>query len=70
MAYGYIVGQEMASLWYFEARLRSASDAPEREELEGVVRNIKRAVEVRGTTSVPGERVWSQSLSPQGGIGR
>jgi len=70
MTYGYIVGREAASLSYFEARLRAACNPQERKDLEGVVRNIKRAVEVRGPTGPPAERIWSQSLSAEGGMGR
>lgn len=70
MTYGYIVGREAASLSYFEARLRAATDPEERKALESVVRNIKSAVEVRGAGATPGERVWSQTLSNQGALRR
>ena len=70
MAYGYIVGREDESLGYFERRLRTASDPQERQDLEGVVNNLKRAVEARGTAAPPVERTWSQSLCCQGGVGR
>jgi len=70
MTYGYIVGQEMASLSYYEARLRAASNPQERKDLENVVQNIKRAVETQGPAAPPVQRSWSQSLCAQGGIGR
>jgi hypothetical protein len=70
MAYGYIIGQEAASLSYFEARLRNSSNPEERKNLEGVVQNIKRACEVKGPVEPPVRRSWSQSLRAQGGIGR
>jgi hypothetical protein len=70
MTYGYIIGQEMASLSYFEGRLRTAFNPQEREDLENVVRNIKRAVETHGPVAPPAQRTWSQSLCAQGGIGR
>jgi hypothetical protein len=69
MTYGYIVGQETASLTYFEARLRAACDPEERKELENVVQNIKRAVETPGQPAAPMERTWSQSFCAQAGIG-
>lgn len=70
MTYGYIVGQEDESLGYFEARLRTALDAQERKDLESVVRNLKEAIEARGTAAPPVERTWSQALCCQGGVGR
>ena len=70
MTYGYFVGQEEESLDYFKARLRIASDLEEKKDLEVVVRNIRRAVEVRGPAATPPQRTWSQSLSCQGGVGR
>ena len=70
MTYGYFVGQEEESLGYFEARMRTASDPQEKKDLEIVVRNIRRAVEVRGPAATPAQRTWSQSLSCQGGVGR
>lgn len=69
MTYGYIIGQEAASLTYFEARLRAAGDPEERKELENVVQNIKRAVETPGSPPAPVQRTWSQSLCAQAGIG-
>ena len=62
MTYGYIVGRERASLSYFEGRLRDAVNPQEREELGNVVRNVKRALEVKGSVTPPVPS-WSQALS-------
>ncbi len=71
MNYGYIIGQESASLAYFELRLQRASSPDERKDLENVIRSIKRALEVnhpgvRSPAPVPSRF----SISFQSGIGR
>ena len=66
MTYGYFVGQEEESLGYFEARLRTASDPEEKKDLEIVVRNVRRAVEVRGPAATPPQQTWSQSFELSG----
>lgn len=71
MNYGYIVGQEAASLTYFEARLRSVSNPDERRDLEIVIQTIKRTLEAERPDVSSVERIPSHfSLSFQGGMGR
>ena len=71
MHYGYIIGQEAASLGYFEARLRTATNLEERRGLETVIQNIQRALEMaRRETPSADQNPGRVSLCFQGGIGR
>ncbi len=59
MNYGYIVGQELASLTYFENRLLIAYNPNERRDLETVIQNIKRTLRVYAERKTPSEAVGS-----------